>query len=48
MEYTFEHATAEIEVGPDQQIANWDGGWNTIAILLPDGTCRDDGTERPT
>lgn len=44
VEYTFEHATAEIEVGTDQQAPTGMDGWNTIAILLPDGTCRDDGT----
>jgi type II secretion system protein H len=44
VEYTFEHATAEIEVGADQQTPSSTDGWLTIAVILPDGTCRDDGS----
>lgn len=43
-EYVFEHVSTSIDVGPDQAPPSSTDGWNTIAILLPDGTCRDDGT----
>jgi len=44
VEYTFEHATAEIEASADQQAPTATDGWLTIAVILPDGTCRDDGS----
>jgi type II secretory pathway pseudopilin PulG len=42
-EYVFEHVSTSIEVGADQPPPSSTDGWITIAILLPDGTCRDDG-----
>jgi type II secretory pathway pseudopilin PulG len=46
VEHTFEKAIAEVlaEDGATPQQAGT-GGWVTIAIVMPDGTCRDDRDE---
>ena len=44
VETVFEHAVAEIEPGPDQQTPSAADGWYTIAVVLPDGTCRSSDT----
>jgi type II secretion system protein H len=47
VEYAFENVTAQVAVGSDNQPAPADaggGGWVTIAVVMPDGTCRDDGS----
>jgi prepilin-type N-terminal cleavage/methylation domain-containing protein len=44
VEYAFEHVTAQVTVGTENGPAPETGGWLTIAVVMPDGTCRDDGT----
>jgi prepilin-type N-terminal cleavage/methylation domain-containing protein len=45
-EHTFEKVVAEVVVGDDGTAATaTEGGWVTIAVVLPDGTCRDDREE---
>jgi len=43
-EQVFEHAVAAIDSGPNQTAPSAIDGWITIAVVLPDGTCRDDGS----
>jgi len=43
VEHTFEKVVAEVVVGEDGSAATAeDGNWVTVAVVLPDGTCRDD------
>lgn len=41
VEIVFEKATAEVKA-PDGSAAPTENGWVTVAVVLPDGTCRDD------
>ncbi len=40
VEYAFEDVTAEVVGGSSDPMSG--SGWVTVAVLLPDGTCRDD------
>ena len=42
VDYEFEHVTAEVVAEQDMLQPSGADGWTTIAIVLPDGTCRDD------
>ncbi|HEY1187339.1 MAG TPA: prepilin-type N-terminal cleavage/methylation domain-containing protein [Gemmata sp.] len=41
VEYPFDHATVRVEVAEGAPPAG-EGGWVTVALVLPDGTCRED------
>lgn len=42
VEYEFEHVTAEVVTDLQQTRPAESDGWVTIAVVQPDGTCRDD------
>jgi Tfp pilus assembly protein FimT len=44
VEYAFEKVIATVTLGAENERPGADaGGWVTIAVYLPDGTCRDEG-----
>jgi Tfp pilus assembly protein FimT len=44
VEYAFEYVTAQVTIGVENELPADTGGWLTVAVVMPDGTCRDDGT----